>query len=145
MSPESAKDQNAYIRDILDSAKQAVAYTQGLTFEQFWDDHKTRDAVAMRLHVMGESAKQLKAETAAKLGLLPVEQIRGMRNRIAHDYGRVNFRIVWKTVREDLPPLVSELEKHLQLHRPEQALRISAGPSVRTQPARPSQGPRMGM
>lgn len=145
MPPESAKDQNAYIRDILDSAKQAVAYVRRLTFEQFWDDQKTRDAVAMRLHVMGESAKKLKAETAAKLGLLPVEKIRGMRNRIAHDYGRVNFRIVWATVRDDLPPLITELEKHLERQQPGQALRINRAPSVSTRSAQPPPGPRIGM
>lgn len=143
MSPEVGKDQQAYVRDIIDSAKQAVAYTHGLTFEQFWDDHKTRDAVAMRLHIIGESAKKLKAETAAQLQILRVDDIRGMRNRIAHDYGRVNFRIVWKTVRENLPPLISELEKYIQQH--EQAQKIQPAPSVAISPHRPSNGPRMGM
>jgi len=143
MSPEAGKDQTAYVRDIIDSAKQAVAYTQGLTFEQFWDDHKTRDAVAMRLHLIGESAKKLKAETAARIQILRVDDIRGMRNRIAHDYGRVNFRIVWKTVRENLPPLISELEKYVRQH--EQAQKIQPAPSVTISPHRPSNGPRMGM
>ena len=143
MRPDGAKDQNAYVRDIVDSAKHAVAYVHGLTFGQFWDDQKTRDAVAMRLHVMGEAAKKLKAETAAALGILPVEQIRGMRNRIAHDYGRVNFRIVWKTVREDLPPLIGELEKYLQQQSPAQ--KIQPDQSLTIQPPRPSHGPRMGM
>ena len=143
MSPEAGKDQQAYVRDIIDSAKQAVAYTHGLTFEQFWDDHKTRDAVAMRLHIMGESAKKLKAETAAKLPILRIDDIRGMRNRIAHDYGRVNFRVVWKTVRENLPPLISELEKYARQHEPAQ--KTQPAPSVATSPHRPSNGPRMGM
>jgi len=119
----------------------------GLTFDKFWDDQKTRDAVAMRLHVMGESAKKLKTETAAALGILPVEKIRGMRNRIAHDYGRVNFRIVWKTVREDLPPLIDELERHLRQVNQEQALaqKIQQAHHLKIESPQSRQGPRMGM
>ena len=44
-----AKDQNAYLSDMVDSAKKATAYVRGQTYENFWDDPKTRDAVAMRL------------------------------------------------------------------------------------------------
>jgi uncharacterized protein with HEPN domain len=147
MLPDPEKDQNAYVKDLVDSAKQAVEYVRELTFEQFWDDRMARDAVAMRLHVMGEVATKIKAETAAKLGILRVEEMRGMRNRIAHDYGKVNFRIVWKTVREDLPPLISALEKYLrqQKHHQEQAPKIHPAPSVATRPHRPSNGPRMSM
>ena len=147
MQSEAEKDQNAYVQDILDSAKQAVAYVHGLTFDKFWDDQKTRDAVAMRLHVMGESAKKLKTETAAALGILPVEKIRGMRNRIAHDYCRVNFRIVWKTVREDLPPLIDELERHLRQVNQEQALaqKIQQAHHHKIESPQSRQGPRMGM
>lgn len=147
MPPETGKTQAAYVQDIADSAKQAVAYVRGMTFEQFWDDQKTRDAVAMRLHVMGETTKKLQLGTVAKLGLMPVEQIRGLRNRIAHDYGRVNFRIVWQTVREDLPPLISHLETYLQQHKPAggQALRVAALPSVSIKPVRPRPSQRMGL
>jgi len=34
-----------------------------------------------------------------------------MRNRLVHAYFNINLDILWKTVIEDLPPLVDELEK----------------------------------
>jgi uncharacterized protein with HEPN domain len=34
-----------------------------------------------------------------------------MRNRLIHAYFDINLDILWKTVVEDLPPLVAELEK----------------------------------
>jgi uncharacterized protein with HEPN domain len=34
-----------------------------------------------------------------------------MRNRLIHVYFDINLDILWKTVTEDLPPLVAELEK----------------------------------
>ena len=36
-----------------------------------------------------------------------------MRNRLIHAYFDINLDILWKTVIEDLPPLISELEKIL--------------------------------
>jgi uncharacterized protein with HEPN domain len=34
-----------------------------------------------------------------------------MRNRLIHAYYDINLDILWKTVTEDLPPLIAELEK----------------------------------
>ena len=56
MSLKPGKDQQTYVQDMLESARQAADYVRGLSFDQFWDDHKTRDAVAMRLQVVGEAA-----------------------------------------------------------------------------------------
>ena len=33
-----------------------------------------------------------------------------MRNRIAHGYVELDFRVVWRTVRTDLPELLNPLE-----------------------------------
>jgi uncharacterized protein with HEPN domain len=37
-----------------------------------------------------------------------------MRNRIVHGYDTVDLEVVWKAVREELPPLVPALERILQ-------------------------------
>jgi len=37
----------------------------------------------------------------------------GMRNRLVHAYFSVDADRVWDTVRDDLPPLISELERYL--------------------------------
>jgi len=34
----------------------------------------------------------------------------GMRNRLVHAYFGINLDVVWRTVREDLEPLLAELE-----------------------------------
>ena len=37
----------------------------------------------------------------------------GMRHKLIHVYYRINLNIVWRTVQEELPVLISELEKIL--------------------------------
>ena len=34
-----------------------------------------------------------------------------MRNRVVHDYGHVDFEIVWETVETHLPSLLKELQR----------------------------------
>ena len=112
MQPKPAKDQNTYLHEMLESAKQAAGYVAGMSFEQFWDDQKTRDAVAMRLTVIGEAARHITSRTVAELPRVPVHHISGLRNRIVHDYGGVNFRVVWTVAQEELQPLIGELEQY---------------------------------
>jgi uncharacterized protein with HEPN domain len=35
----------------------------------------------------------------------------GMRDRLIHGYFDIKLEVVWKTITEDLPPLISQLEK----------------------------------
>ncbi len=37
----------------------------------------------------------------------------GIRDKLIHDYVNVNLEVVWKTVREDLPALVSMIQRVL--------------------------------
>jgi uncharacterized protein with HEPN domain len=37
-----------------------------------------------------------------------------MRNRLIHAYFEIDVETVWKTVQDDLPPLIAELEKVIQ-------------------------------
>ena len=48
----------------------------------------------------------------AKLPAIPFPDIRAMRNRIAHHYHRVDFKIVWENAHNDIPPLIAALEAH---------------------------------
>jgi uncharacterized protein with HEPN domain len=48
---------------------------------------------------------------AARFPNIPFGDIRATRNRIAQDYNRVNFRIVWGISQIDIPPLISTLQE----------------------------------
>ena len=112
-SESNPHSQAAYLYDMLESAQHILRYMAGVNYEAFWADSEKRDAVAMRLAVIGESARHVTAETAAELTDIPFKDLRGMRNRIAHDYGRVDYTVVWTVTQEDIGPLVTALQKHL--------------------------------
>ena len=101
--------QTAYLLDIFRSVKAIQSYVAGQTHEQFLEDAKTQDAVLRRFLVAGEAAR-LTPETCAQFANVPFHKIVGMRNRVVHDYGNVDFEIVWETVQTHLPSLFQDLQ-----------------------------------
>jgi uncharacterized protein with HEPN domain len=87
---------------MLEAARLVRDYMTGVSFEAFRENGEKRDAVALRLSVLGESARLIDGGTAAALPAVPFKNIRGLRNRIAHDYGAVDFRIVWEITQADI-------------------------------------------
>jgi uncharacterized protein with HEPN domain len=102
--------QAAYLLDIFQSVEAIQSYVAGQTHERFLQDGKTQDAVLLRFLVAGEAAARLTPETCAELPNVPFHKTVGMRNRVVHDYGNVDFEIVWETVQTHLPLLWKELQ-----------------------------------
>jgi uncharacterized protein with HEPN domain len=114
MAKSAAKTQDAYLHDMLEAARLIRGYLSGVTFEEFGHNSEKRDAVALRITVLGESAHRIERATEAVLPGVPFKSIRGMRNRIAHDYGAVDFKIVWAVTQEEIAPLITALETHFR-------------------------------
>ncbi|MFI5381654.1 MAG: DUF86 domain-containing protein [Tepidisphaerales bacterium] len=112
MAKAAPKTQDAYLHDMLEAAQLIRGYVRGVDFEAFWENSEKRDAVAMRLTVVGEAAAKIDTSTEAALPGIPFKSIRGLRNRIAHDYGAVDYRIMWVVTQQDLPSLITALEAH---------------------------------
>lgn len=110
MSPRNWQDR---VRDILDAIVEIQKFTQGMDFESFKDDDKSVRAVEMNFIIIGEAANQIPEEIEERYTTIPWSLMRAMRNRIVHVYFRIDEKLMWDTIRNDLPPLVPELEKLL--------------------------------
>lgn len=104
------RDWRFRVRDILASVTAALEYTDGMTFEEFADDRRTRDAVIRNLMTMGESVRWIPGPIRETNPHVPWTIMRGVRNVVVHEYFGVDERILWDTVELDLPPLVAKLE-----------------------------------
>jgi len=110
VSPRNWKDR---VRDILDAIAEIQKFTQGMDFESFKDDDKSVRAVEMNFIIIGEAANQIPEEIEERYTTIPWSLMRAMRNRIVHVYFRIDEKLMWDTIQNDLPPLVPELEKLL--------------------------------
>jgi len=112
MVKPAPKSQDAYLHDMLEAARLIHDYMAGVGFDAFWHNSEKRDAVALRISVLGESAHKIDRATEATLSRIPFKSLRGMRNRIAHDYGAVDFKIVWAVTQQEIDPLIVALEAY---------------------------------
>jgi uncharacterized protein with HEPN domain len=110
----TTKTQAAYLHDMLEAAQLIRDYMAGVSFDAFWHNSEKRDAVSLRISVLGEAAYKIDKMTEAALPTIPFKNIRGMRNRIAHDYGAVDFKIVWTVTQNEIQHLIAGLENHFK-------------------------------
>jgi uncharacterized protein with HEPN domain len=110
MSPRLWTDR---IRDILEAIEEIQDFTKSMSFEQFQGDPKTLKAVALDIVILGEAAGHVPEDVAASHPEIAWNLIRGMRNRLVHDYFGIDPQILWNTIRNDLPTLVEPLKKLL--------------------------------
>ena len=110
MSPRGWQDR---IRDILDAIAEIQKFTRGMDYETFKEDDKSIRAVEMNFIIIGEAANQIPEEIEEKYTAIPWSLMRAKRNRVVHVYFKVDEKLMWDTVQNDLPPLIPELEKLL--------------------------------
>ena len=63
------------------------------------------------MEIIGEAAKNVSAETRARLPEVPWRAIAGTRDRLVHAYFDVDHDRLWQIVSVDLPALVAQLER----------------------------------
>ena len=76
-----------------------------MDFEAQKEDRKTKSAVERELQIISEAAFRL-GEDAGTIAPGPDwKNLRGMGNILRHSYHRLDDRIIWDTVKMDLPEL----------------------------------------
>lgn len=94
------------IADILGAVLTIQDYVKGLDLAGFCEDNKTVEAVAYNFAVIGEAARNVPEAVIMRHPEVPWQNMKDMRNFMVHVYFGINREIVWKTLRDDLPPLV---------------------------------------
>ena len=100
---------DTYLVDILESAKIAMEYVAGKSWEDFQHDMQCQDAVLRRLEIIGEAARHVSPQTQKKYPHIPWRELAVLRNLVIHQYDAVDINQVWDTTQNKLPPLVGQL------------------------------------
>ena len=100
-------------RDMLDHAREALSMIRGKKRSDLDSERMLELSLVRLIEIIGEAAARVRIESREKYPSIPWLQIVGMRNRLVHGYGAVDLDVLWDTIIDDLPPLISELEKIL--------------------------------
>ena len=104
------RDDTSFLLDMLVAAREAVAFTHGMSFAGFAGDRRSQLAILKSVEIVGEAASRVSAETKERNSDIPWREVVGMRNRLVHAYFDIDLRLVWDTVHDDVPALIAQLE-----------------------------------
>ena len=106
-----SRDYRDYLEDICKAARKALEFIEGIAYEDFLADDKTVYAVVRALEIVGEATKRIPQGIRDRYPQVPWRSMAGIRDKLIHDYVSVNLEVVWKTLTEDLPPLLPMIER----------------------------------
>ena len=107
---DNVKNDAYYVKKMLKDISFILDNTKGITLEQLTNNEILCDSVLFRLIQISENSVKLTADFKVAHKDIPWQAIKGMRNRIVHEYGEVELDVVYQTITEDIPEICKKLE-----------------------------------
>ena len=109
---ETVRDRER-LQHIIEAADFVIEHTKDVDFERFLSDKLLYGALIYYTMVIGEAGYKLSHEFTAKYCETPWSDIAGMRHHIVHGYYRVDNRVVWNIITNDIPTLRKRVKQYL--------------------------------
>lgn len=101
------------LRHMRDAACGAITPARGCRRADLDGDRQLLLALVMSIGIVGEAASRVSRETRGNFPEISRPLTAAMRNRLVHAYFDIDADIVWATVNEDLPGLITAIEDAL--------------------------------
>ena len=99
-----------YLQDIIESVEVILGYIENKTEYDFVNDQMLQDAVIRRFEIIGEASTKISEDIKNKNPGVQWRLMKGMRNKLIHEYYGVSAITIYATIRLDLPILKGQLE-----------------------------------
>lgn len=104
-------DDAVTVGQICDAARRIIRFCSGLDRAGFMADELRQSAIERQLFIIGEAvAGRLSKQFKDAHPDIAWAEMTRMRNILAHGYDFVNLDIIWQTVVEDIPALITTLD-----------------------------------
>lgn len=97
------------LKRALESARIAIQHVRS-GGPDWRSDQKTVDAASKRVEEVSEQLKRVSPQQQAAMPGIPWKEAKGMREVLAHDYGRVDVELLADVIENDLPKLIKEID-----------------------------------
>jgi uncharacterized protein with HEPN domain len=108
------KDPTIAIRDCLAEIEILHGIAEGMTLPAFRSDPIARRAAAYAIQTISEAARHIPDDWLADFPAEPWAQIRGIGNRIRHEYFRIDDAILWEIITTDASALKTVMDLMLK-------------------------------
>jgi len=107
----------AYLNDVVASIALLDTFCEGKTVADLKREALFRSAVERQLTIIGEAVtKILKLDPSLESEIQSSRQIVGFRNQLIHNYGSLDYDVVWTVISQELPILKNDATRLLGLY-----------------------------
>lgn len=110
------RDYRDFLSDMVNACRSIIRFADGMAFDDYLSDEKTRYAVMRGYEILGEAVRRLPDPLKLANPDIPWTTMIAVRNRIAHGYFGVDDAILFATIEQDLKPLLPRLEALARAH-----------------------------
>ncbi|MEK6781393.1 MAG: DUF86 domain-containing protein [Bacteroidota bacterium] len=104
------KSDKIYLDHILQAIISILDYTHGMSAQDFYRSKLVTDAVLRNFEIIGEATKKVSLEFRMANPEIPWVKMAGLRDKLIHDYIKVDLQLVWDVVMDILPAQKKEIE-----------------------------------
>src|SRR5208282_4644224 len=108
------RDHTLFVKDILDAIRAIEKFIGKSSYRAFLKDERTRSAVVWKIQVIGEATKNIPKAIRDDYEDLPWKFMAKIRDKIAHFYFGIDYKIVWQMAKEKLPEIKPTVERMLR-------------------------------
>lgn len=112
-----SKDDLIRMRHMLDAAREAISFAKNKTRNDLDANRMLTLSIVKSVEIIGEAASKVTQKCRDKYKEIPWASVIAMRHRLIHVYFDIDLDRVWDTVTDDLPPLITALEKIISRER----------------------------
>ncbi len=102
---DNKKDDKYYIDKISKDLDFIIIHTEKISYDEFVSNELLIDSMLFRLIQISENSDKLTEAFKLKYSSIPWRAVKGLRNKIVHEYGAVDLTIVYDTLIDDIPKL----------------------------------------
>lgn len=95
----------AYLWDILQATREIETMLAEHDLPAFLENRMLVRAIERNVEIIGEAARLLSENFKTLHPQIPWRKIIGQRNILAHEYGQINYELLFRTASEDVPQL----------------------------------------
>lgn len=108
---DNKKDDFYHVHKIITDLEFLILHTQSLSREEFEKNEVLLDSIMFRFIQISEHIKKLTQAFIEKNDHIPWKDMIGLRNRIVHEYGNIDFSIIYQTVQHDIYVILEEFKR----------------------------------
>src|SRR5687768_6018376 len=112
------RTERLYLQDILDSAGEIGEFILGIAKDEFLSNKMLQAAVLQKLMIIGEASSKLSADLKSRYSDVDWSAIVGARHIFVHAYFKVDWDVIWETVKTNIPLLRNQILEIIAVEYP---------------------------